>query len=59
MVVLGRWLGGSGKMGGAVTELPSVVVSVSVVEDVLNDEGVWWAVAVGVEDEEQAPEVRG
>ena len=59
MVVLGRWLSGSGKMGGAVTELPSVVVSVSVVEDVLNDEGVWWAVAVGVEDEEQAPEVRG
>lgn len=33
------WLSGSGKMGGAVTELPSVVVSVSVVEDVLNDEG--------------------
>jgi hypothetical protein len=31
---------GSGKVGGAVTELPSVVMIVSV-EDVLNDEGVW------------------
>lgn len=48
---------GSGKMGGAVTELPSVVGSVSVVEDVLNDDGVWWAVAVDDEDEGQAPEV--
>ena len=57
-----RWFSGdgkvgSGKMGGAVTELPSVVVSVSVVEDVLNDDGVWWAVAVDDEDEVQAPEV--
>ena len=44
----------SGKAGGAVTGLPSVVVSVSV-EDVLNDEEVRWAVAVGDEDEGQAP----
>ena len=52
------WGGGGvdcGKAGGAVTGLPSsVVVSVSVV-DVLNDEEVQWAVAVGDEDEGQAP----
>ena len=48
---------GSGKAGGAVTERPSVVGSVSVVEDVLNDDGVWWAVAVDDEEEGQAPEV--
>ena len=45
---------GSGKAGGAVAELPSVVVSVGV-EDVLNDEEVGWAVAVGDEEEGQAP----
>jgi len=47
---------GSGKAGGAVAGLPSVVVVSVSVEDVLNDEGVWWAVAVGDEDEGQAPE---
>jgi len=43
----------SGKVGGAVTELPSVVVGVRVVEDVLNDEEMWWVVAVDDEVEGQ------
>jgi hypothetical protein len=46
----------SGKVCGAVTELPSVVVSVEVVEDVLNDERVWWTVAVDDEEEGQGAE---
>lgn len=46
---------GCGKAGGAVTGLPSLVASVSV-GDVLNDKRVWWTVAVGDEDEGQAPE---
>jgi hypothetical protein len=46
---------GSGKAGGAVTELPRTVVNVRV-EDVLNDKRVLWAAAVGDEDEGQAPE---